>query len=111
MIVNKFNERLAARLTKAFGTMGMFYAFIGYSLLPLVDPAHSNQYLLYSNAIQMVALPLLMVGTNILGRDSEQRANETHDAVMESLRLVREDHAATADMVAELHSLHIPDKE
>lgn len=96
-LVARFNETLARRATLIFGTMWAFYVFTIYSLLPIVDPKHQVQYLLWSNAVQMVALPLLMVGTNILGRDSEQRSLETHDAVMEEVTGVRE-------LIADLHA-------
>lgn len=109
--VARFNEWLAVRGTRAFGTMWAFYVFTVYGLLPVVDPAHQVQYLLYSNALQLVALPLLAVGAYVLGRDSEQRQRETHDAVlatrdnvMEEIALVREDHAALAVLVGEMHS-------
>ena len=103
--VARFNEWLAARGTRAFGTMWAFYVFTVYGLLPVVDPAHQVQYLLYSNALQLVALPLLAVGAVVLGRATERRDMETHDAEMEALALIREDHAALAGLVASMATL------
>lgn len=102
--LTRFNAALARRATLLFGTMGAFYLLTVYSLLPLIDPRHQVTYLLWSNAIQLVALPLLMVGTNLLGRDSEARAQETHDAVMDEL-------AGVHELVADLHAHHIDNEE
>jgi hypothetical protein len=106
-LIARFNESFARHATLVFGTMGMFYVFALYSLLPIADPKHQVTYLLWSNAAQLVALPLIMVGTNILGRDSERRAAETHDAVMEELAILRREHAQSAQQTAELHALTV----
>ncbi|MGW7001443.1 hypothetical protein ACWGCW_01100 [Streptomyces sp. NPDC054933] len=110
----RFNETLARRATLVFGTMWMFYAFTVYGLLPLIFPNATVTLLYWSNVVQMIALPLIMVGTNILGRDSEHRSLETHDAVMEELGILRDKHEAQQqtvdalhDKVSELHDLHI----
>lgn len=97
--IQKGNELLAARCTQLFGTMGMFYLFIAYSTLPMFDPGHSDKYLLYSNAVQLVALPLLMVGSIVLGRDAEKRAQQDHQTLLEN-------HQAMLDEMAELRTLH-----
>jgi hypothetical protein len=102
-VLARFNETVARRSTLAFGTMWMFYLFVVYGLLPLVFPNATVTLLYWSNVVQMVALPLIMVGTNILGRDSERRALETHDAVMEELGLLRAAHATQQKTVAALH--------
>ncbi|MFF4403576.1 hypothetical protein [Streptomyces sp. NPDC001404] len=111
----RFNESFARRATLVFGTVWMFYLLTAYGLLPLLLPAAINQLLYWSNCVQLIALPLLMVGTNILGRDSERRALETHDAVMEELLLLRQSHEAQQEKIAELHAFHIqgrlPDRE
>ncbi|MEU5426820.1 hypothetical protein AB0H73_14620 [Streptomyces olivoreticuli] len=56
-----------------------------------------------------------MVGQTLLCRDSDRRARETHDAVMEELSLLREAHEARQEKLDELHTFHIkgrlPDRE
>ena len=85
-IINRINEAFAVRLTKAFGTMWMFYTFMVYGLLPafaLFHP-HEASFLYWSNWIELWSLPLIMVGTNILGREAEKRSNLDHENLARS---------------------------
>jgi hypothetical protein len=86
------------------------YAFAGLTLTSLPENldslAHFVQWL-STSFLQLVLLSIILVGQELQGRDSAVQATETHDAQMESLRLIREDHAAVAGMVADLHALHI----
>jgi hypothetical protein len=93
MKVRSFNERVAVRSTRAFGTMWAFYMLTVYGLLPLAFPEAQDRLLYWSNVIQLVALPLLMVGQTVLGRAAERQARETHDAVLEELELLRAERA------------------
>lgn len=85
--INNLNEKFAEWFTLRFGTMWTFYAFMLYGLLPLIKAIspYMDKLLYWSNWVQLWSLPLLMVGTNILGRKSEVRSQETHDAVMSEL--------------------------
>jgi hypothetical protein len=85
------NERIAVHATKVFGTMWAFYVLTLYGLLPLAFPNAQDRLLYWSNVIQLVALPLLMVGQNVLGRAAERQSRETHDAVLEDRQLLREE--------------------
>lgn len=109
--VTRFNLAFARRATLIFGTMWCFYAFAVYGALGAIFPRYQAVLLYWSNWVQMWSLPLLMVGAYVLGRDSEQRQRETHDAVLdtrtivlEEVALVREDHATLAGVVAEVHA-------
>jgi hypothetical protein len=112
--VRAFNEWLAAHATVVFGSMWMTYAFFLYGFVPVLLPHAMTVALYISNTVQLWSLPLLMVGSNVLGRAAERRALETHDTVMEELALLRAEHAATAAKTAELHALqvdgHLPDR-
>ena len=84
--INLVNETFAVWLTKAFGTMWMFYAFMAYGLLPafaLFRP-HQDSFLYWSNWVELWSLPLIMVGTNILGREAEKRSNLDHEKLAKS---------------------------
>ena len=84
--INLVNETFAVWLTKAFGTMWMFYAFMVYGLLPafaLFRP-HQDSFLYWSNWVELWSLPLIMVGTNILGREAEERSNLDHEKLAKS---------------------------
>lgn len=116
-LLGRFNEGLAVRATKAFGSMAAFWLFFAYGVLPIIDPAHQIQYLNWSNWAQLWALPLLAVGAVVIGRNSAKRDAEMYDAVMETRRtvleevgLVREDHDAMASLVAELHAHFLADQ-
>lgn len=73
------NEKIALRSTKAFGSMPMFYLFFIWALLPIIPIlAQFQPVILYISAgiIQLIALPLIIVGQNLQSRHSEIRAEE-----------------------------------
>ncbi len=98
--VSRADERLALAATAGFGTMAATWASLAWALLPIAF--HALQPVVFyvsSGVVQLVALPLLMVGQNLQGEVTERRDRETHDAVMEELAEVRA-------IVAALH-LHV----
>jgi hypothetical protein len=74
------NDKLAVLCTKGFGTMWMFYGLALYGLMALIPAFRPFQdtLLYWSNFVQLISLPLLLVGTNILGRAAEARARYDH---------------------------------
>jgi len=84
--VNQVNDWIAVNLTKAFGTMWICYAFMVYGLLPAFTLFHRNQeaFLYWSNWVQLWSLPLILVGTNILGKDAENRSKADHEKLAKS---------------------------
>jgi hypothetical protein len=84
--INQSNETLALHLTKAFGTMWICYAFMVYGVLPAFAIFHPYQesFLYWSNWVQLWSLPLILVGTNILGRDAEKRSQLDHEKLAKS---------------------------
>lgn len=85
------NERIAVFATRRFGTMTTTYIFAVYGALPLViGTSNSGTILFWSNWVQLFSLPLLMVGTAVMGRASERRAKETHEAIMDEMVLERQ---------------------
>lgn len=81
-------EHFALVVTRAVGTMGFFFLLSTWTILWLLwntmgpveyrfDPAPAFVIWLFSsNILQLVLLPLIMVGQNIEGKFSEQRAQE-----------------------------------
>ncbi len=84
-------DRLAAAITDKVGTMGFFFLIFtwtilwcGYNILASEIPAlHLHPfdpfpafvaYLLISNVIQILLMPLIMVGQSVQGKHSELRA-------------------------------------
>lgn len=80
------NDKLAVLCTKGFGTMWMFYALTLYGLMAVIPAFHPFQdtLLYWSNFVQLISLPLLLVGTNILGRDAEARARYDHEKLAQT---------------------------
>jgi uncharacterized membrane protein len=88
-------DRVAVVITDRIGTMGFFlviacwtFVWVGYNIL--ASKVHSLHwhafdpfpafvaYLLISNVIQIMLMPLLMVGQNLQGRHSEARAENDY---------------------------------
>lgn len=88
--IRDVNERIAVWATRGFGSMWMTYLFFSYGFIPVIFPATMTALLYWSNTVQLWSLPLIAVGTSVLGRAAVQQARETHDAVMEVLRMIRE---------------------
>lgn len=95
------DDQIAIRANAIFASMGFFWFCLALTLLPLKWPA-AMPFVQYasSGVLQLVALPLLGVGTILAARSSDQLAKEQHDAVMETVNDVRQ-------MLSELHQLHL----
>jgi len=82
-------DKLAVWITNSVGTMGFFLTILAWTVLWLgwnllapktlqFDPPMAFVFWLFiSNVIQILLMPLIMVGQNILGRHAEMRAD--HD--------------------------------
>jgi uncharacterized membrane protein len=88
-------DKVAVVVTDRIGTMGFFFIIVawtiiwcGYNILASKVPSlhlHSFDpfpafvaYLLISNVIQIMLMPLLLVGQNLQGRHSEARAESDY---------------------------------
>lgn len=117
--MNRFNERIAIKATKYFGSMFTFWLFCGWAFLPLI-PALSayKETILYisSGIIQLAALPLIMVGQEVLGRGAEERAQQDHIVLNEQfekmqviLQEIRELHQHTHMLIKQKKN-DVPDE-
>jgi uncharacterized membrane protein len=86
-----FNTRLAVWLTEHVGTMWTAYTFavlaiIGlFAILGLLSPIVALLVAWLSQTfIQLVLLPIIMVGQNVLGRKSELQADEAYKTTMKT---------------------------
>ncbi|OYT75257.1 MAG: hypothetical protein CFK49_04150 [Armatimonadetes bacterium JP3_11] len=89
-------DKLALTVTKRVGTMGFFFLIAGWSafwlswnlLAPAAwrfDPAPGFVlWLFISNLIQILLMPLLMVGQNVLNLDSELRAQADYEVNLQT---------------------------
>jgi len=77
------NERIASTTTVLMGSMGCVYLFAIWSILPVLFPKlQSFVFYVSGGVIQLVALPLIMVGSAVLSKKSEERAIEDHETLM-----------------------------
>lgn len=87
--MKNFNELFAIKATRLFGSMYTFWLFCIWAFLPLI-PFFSNfkNLILYisSGFIQLVALPLILVGQELLGRNAEERAVKDHQILNEQYK-------------------------
>jgi uncharacterized membrane protein len=86
-----FNTQLAVWLTEHVGTMWTAYVFavlaaIGlFGILSLLSPIVALLVSWISQTfIQLVLLPIIMVGQNVLGRKSELQADEAYATTMKT---------------------------
>jgi hypothetical protein len=92
----KLNEAIAVYITERVGTMWCAYAFTCLALISLPAAIHSGIATLIAwiaqTFLQLVLLPLIMVGGNVLNRKTEERAKQDHQMLMEELALLRKIH-------------------
>lgn len=101
-----FNSKLALRITKAVGSMWMAYVFTIIALLGLpaaLSPGGEGIVAWIAQTfLQLVLLSVIMVGQDVQARAIEQRDTETHDTVMATLALVREEQQEIKRMMQQL---------
>jgi hypothetical protein len=99
--ISEINDKIAIRSNQVFATMGFFWFCLIFSLLPLRWPG-AMPFVQYasSGVLQLIALPLLGVGTLLAARSSDQLAKEQHDAVLDTMQNM---HA----LIQEIQQLHI----
>lgn len=98
----KINEKIAFKATQYFGNMFTFWIFCGWAFLPLIPALERyKETILYisSGFIQLAALPLIMVGQEIMGRSAEERANADHLMLQEQYKDIK----ALLKEIRELH--------
>ncbi len=84
--LGRFNARVAVRITKIVGTMYCAYAFTFIALvaLPAAIEQGSPTVLvnwLSSNFLQLVLLPIILVGQNVISTAQDVRAEADHETL------------------------------
>ena len=99
--LHRLNDAIAIRSNLIFASMGFFWLCLVFSLLPLEWPS-AMPFVQYasSGVMQLIALPLIGVGTILAARSSDQLGKEQHDAVMETVESMRK-------LITEIHQLHL----
>ncbi len=104
------NERIGLAVTKRVGTMWAAYVFFGLSLVSLPAALNSgNEIVIVSwiaqTFLQLVLLPIIIVGQNIQAKASDERAIATYEdagAILEEAKQIQEHLKAQDATIAEL---------
>jgi hypothetical protein len=103
--VGKFNEWIAVKGTLAFGNMWMTYLFFLYGFGPVLYPAAMEKMLYWSNTVQLWSLPLIMVGTNILGRITEKLITDMYSMIKDEFSELKAIRMFEQEELAEIRKL------
>jgi hypothetical protein len=115
--VGRFNNWIGLRITKSVGTMWCAYAFAALTLVSLPAAMTSGSAIIIvawiaQTFLQLVLLPVIIVGQNIQAAASDDRANATYKdagAILEEakqiqLHLAAQD-AATSTLMDRIEAL------
>jgi|SRR5579872_2452305 len=117
--VIRFNAKFGLRITLVVGTMWAAYAFTVLALLALPDAIKQGTYFiivwLSSSFLQLVLLPIIIVGQNIQAAAADKRAEETYkdaEAVLKEAEEIQKhllaQDQAISEIVARLEKLTTP---
>jgi len=106
-LVQRFNTRLALKITSGVGTMWCAYAFAAISLYGLPAALKPGGEGIISwiaqTFLQLVLLSIILVGANVLGRAADKQALATYNDGEANLHevLAAQDHLASQDRLIE----------
>ena len=80
-----FLEKIAVKMTNVVGTMWFFFFCIILVTIPLIWPQvmPAIQYI-SSGYLQLILLPLILMGQELLGRASDRRAENSYEQTIKS---------------------------
>lgn len=81
--ISKFNYWIAIKITNGVGTMWCAYAFFLLDLLMLPPVIKANNIMIWvtfiaQTVLQLVLLPIIMVGQNVIQAQNESKAETDH---------------------------------
>ena len=94
-LAGRINAAIGLRITLIVGTMWCAYVFAGIALVSLPSNIHSTSLFilwLSSSFLQLMLLPIIIVGQNIQARASDKRAEATYNdaaAVLEEAKQIQ----------------------
>lgn len=106
--IGRLNARVGLRITVIVGTMWAAYVFAAIAFISLPDNVHSTQLLILwisSSFLQLVLLPVIIVGQNIQARASDKRAEATFNdaaAVLEEAKQIQAHLLAQDDAISKI---------
>src|SRR5205823_5134325 len=105
-----FNGRFGLQITTLVGTMICAYIFAGIALISLPSAISSHNLTIIiawvsSNFLQLVLLPIIIVGQNLLARAADKRSLQTYqdaEAVLHEALEIQKHLAAQDDVLSRL---------
>ena len=81
--ISKINYKIAVKITNGVGTMWCAYAFLILDLLMLPPVINANSVMVWvtyiaQTVLQLVLLPIIMVGQNVIQSQNESKADTDH---------------------------------
>ncbi len=106
--IDRFNTVLAVRVTAIVGTMVCAYLFAGLAIVSLPSALRTGQLIIIvawiaQTFLQLVLLPVIIVGQNVQAAASDKRAEQTYqdaEAVLHEARKIQA-HLAAQDAALE----------
>ena len=110
MGIREFNEKLAAKITGAVGTMWAAYAFAAIAFISLPAAIMSGDPVIIvawiSQAfLQLVLLAVIMVGQDVQTRGVQKKIDETHEASLAEFELAKAARESHAQEIAAIKKL------
>ncbi len=95
--LGRFNTWVAVKITKSVGSMWCAYVFAAIALISLPAAISSHQAIiiigwLAQTFLQLVLLPIIIVGQNVLAAASDARAEADHETLISIHTLTSEVH-------------------
>ncbi len=108
--IGRFNARFGLTITVIVGTMWCAYLFalVAFISLPSAIHSHNTTILiawLSSNFLQLVLLPIIIVGQNVQAAASDQRATDTYkdaEAVLHEAIQIQQHLSAQDDAIEKI---------
>lgn len=112
MGIREFNEKLAARITGAVGTMWAAYVFAGIAFISLPAAIMSGDPIVIvawiaQTFLQLVLLAVIMVGQDVQAKGVQKKIDETHEASLAEFELAKAARKSHAQEIAAIKKLLI----
>lgn len=102
--LQRFNDWAAGKITSTVGSMWCAYFFTLLVVIPFYIPSLTVPVQYFSSAfLQLVLLPIIMVGGAVLSKNSEARAQQDHEALMLEVAELKEMHEDLHRVLKDLH--------
>ena len=102
-VSNKFNNKLAVKITIIFGSMWTAHTLLVMALTPLLFPELTTIIMYISTTIiQLVALSWIMVGNNVLSEKNEKRAEQDHKKILEQFEMASKQREETKGIISNI---------